>query len=107
MKLFLNTHYKGYYNQNIKNYNALFLDKEIYYSDIIKDNNYIILIFPNFFDDKFSIKIVQNNIYIKRIDSNSGWDINLKIKILKEDDDNYQNIIEIGSSKKNEIYVNF
>lgn len=107
MKLFLNTHYKGYYNQNIKNYNTLFLDKEIYYSDIIKDNNYVILIFPNFFDDKFSIKIVQNNIYIKRIDSNSGWDINLKIKILKEDDDNYENIIEIGSSKKNEIYVNF
>jgi mannosyltransferase OCH1-like enzyme len=107
MKLFLNTHYKGYYNQNIKNYNTLFLDKEIYYSDIIKDNNYIILIFPNFFDDKFSIKIVQNNIYIKRIDSNSGWDINLKIKILKEDDDNYENIIEIGSSKKNEIYLNF
>ena len=107
LKLFLNTHYKGYYNMTYKRYNDLFLSKEIYYSDIIKSNNYTILVFPHSYNDKFSFTFNKNNLLIKRIDTIDGWGMNLKIKILNNTENYDEKIIEIGQSNENEISIKF
>ena len=58
------------------------------------------------FPDKFDIKIFYLNenlceIYCKRLDSSSGWGLNLEIKIYDIENENYFEIINIGYSEEN------
>jgi mannosyltransferase OCH1-like enzyme len=58
------------------------------------------------FPDEFDIKIFYLNenlceIYCKRLDSSSGWGLNLEIKIYDIEIENYFEIITIGNSEEN------
>jgi len=66
---------------------------------------YIISIIDNIYNDTFLINFYDDNntIYIKRIDSNEGWGQYLKVNIFDKNK-NYNYIIYIGNSFKNEIY---
>jgi hypothetical protein len=109
--VFVNTYYKGYYgNDHDKNsYTTLYKKKEIYYKNIVKKHNYIFLVYPNQNNDIFDMEIIDgkggvNSINIKRIDNNTGWGQNLKIKIINNLD-NTSKLIEVGSSQNNNIIV--
>ena len=82
--------------------NKLFNDNEVFYNYYDKILDYKFFIYPYNFNDKFQILSLKNNIFlIKRIDIESGWGQNIKIKII----DVVKNIIylkEIGSSEDNE-----
>jgi hypothetical protein len=70
-----------------------------------ESNNYIITLFEFKFLDKFTIIFYEENntIYIKRIDTNEGWGAKLMLNFVNKNNNENQ-IIYIGDSKKNEIY---
>jgi mannosyltransferase OCH1-like enzyme len=103
--LFANTHYKGYYIPNIaQQYHTLFYDKLIYYKNIQKINNYTILVYPHNRLDLFHFDIINNKIIIQKINNDNGWNFNLKIKLINNDN-NLENNYNIGSSNKNIINI--
>jgi hypothetical protein len=107
-KLFANTHYKGYYYNNVtpkEEYADLFYKREIYYLNLRKINNYTIIIFPHHYSDSYDFNIVDNSsIIIKRNDSNEGWGQNLRIKLIDNNTNNIK-IINVGNSKNNNIII--
>jgi len=63
-------------------------------------------------NDDFHIVVYYINhnkckIIIRRLDSDCGWGINLKIKVFSIDNSNNKEIISIGSSDKNYKIINF
>jgi hypothetical protein len=70
-----------------------------------ESNNYIINLHENEYMDLFFINFYEDNntIYIKRMDSNTGWGQILKLNIL-DINQNHNFIIYIGNSLSNEIY---
>jgi mannosyltransferase OCH1-like enzyme len=107
-KIILNRYYKDYYNNylDINHYGKLFENNEVYYKNFQNINNIKICIYPNKSTNKFlfTLKNNQNNsnkhtLIIKRIDSNDGWNFNLKILIINQDFKDF--LFEIGSFKKN------
>jgi len=70
-----------------------------------ESDNYIITIIDNFYNDTFLINFYDDNntIHIKRIDNNDGWGQHLKVNIFDKNK-NYNYIIYIGNSLKNEVY---
>jgi mannosyltransferase OCH1-like enzyme len=105
--LFANTHYKGYYIPNIaQQYHTLFYDKLIYYKNIQKINNYTILVYPHNNLELFHFNIINNKIIIHKINNvnGNGWNFNLKIKLINNDN-NLENDYNIGSSNKNIINI--
>jgi len=106
-KVVINTHYKGYYgNEHDKNsYTTLYHKKEVYYKNIVKKDNFTFIIYPNPNNDKFDFEINGNNSFIiKRIDKDSGWGLDLKIKIINNLD-NSSKLINVGKSESNNIVV--
>jgi len=102
--LFGNTYYKNYYLPNsIQEYTLLYNNRKIYYKNISKIDNFIILVFPNHHNDIFYFDIIDNNIIIKRMDENKGWGQDLKIKVINNTNNN-ETIYTIGSSLEN-IYI--
>ena len=105
--LFANTHYKGYYPPNtIQEYDVLFSKRMIYYKNIQKINNYTILVYPHNHSDYFNFNIINNEFIIKRVDEDSGWGQDLKIKIINNDN-NLEYIYNIGVSVKNNFFMKF
>ena len=104
-ELFANTHYKGYYNRDREReeYHFLYDKKEIYYLNLKKINNYTILVYPHIYNDKYDFDIIDD-LFIKiiRIDSNNGWGLNLKIKLINNLTNDIK-IINIGSSQYNNV----
>jgi mannosyltransferase OCH1-like enzyme len=99
--LFANTHYKGYYLPNTtQEYDILFKKRMIYYKNIKKIHNHTILVYPHNYSDYFSFNIINNELIIKRIDKNSGWGQNLKIKLINNNN-NMEYIYNIGISDEN------
>lgn len=97
--LFANTHYKGYYPPNtIQEYGVLFNKRMIYYKNIQKINNYTILVYPHNHSDNFDFDIINEQLIIKRIDKDSGWDQDLKIKIINN---HLEYIYHIGKCAEN------
>lgn len=77
-------------------------EKNFYYSQVINCNNYIIFILPHKNSDSFNILFLKDNIYIvKRIDCDGGWGMNLKIKVIN-DDNNKMEYITISNSDNND-----
>jgi hypothetical protein len=70
-----------------------------------KSDNYIVTLYENKFNDKFMIYLFEENstIYVKRVDTNSGWGQSLMLNVYSIYDD-YNYIIYIGSSKENDVY---
>ena len=70
-----------------------------------ENDNYIVEIIDNHYNDIFNIKYYEENntLYIKRIDKNEGWGQFLKISIQHKQTKD-KNIIYIGNSKVNEVY---
>lgn len=102
-ELFCNTHYKGYYyNPNFRTvtYGDLFNRREVYLLNMIKKDNFVIYIFPHHSSDKFIIDIFDNKITIKRIDKDSGWGQDLKIRIINNNTNIYNDVV-IGNSSNN------
>ena len=66
---------------------------------------YIITIYENNYQDLFLINFYEDNntIFIKRIDTNTGWGQILKLNVL-DIENNHDFIIYIGNSNSNEIY---
>ena len=105
-KLFINTHYKGYYNSNHQQYEFLFRNRQIYYKNIQKIKNYTILVYPHNYNDTFNFDIINNKLIIKRIDQKIGWGQDLKIKLINNDN-NLEYNYDIGKSMENEFSINF
>lgn len=102
-EIFCNTHYKGYYyNPNFRTvtYEDLFQKREIYYLNMVKINDYVILVFPHHTSDIFNFWINDNKIIIKRIDRDCGWGQDLKIRVI-DNNTNIYNDINIGNSDSN------
>jgi len=104
--LFINTHYKGYYSSNHQQYDILFKNRNLYYKNIQKINNYTILVYPNNYSDSFNFNIINNKLIIKRTDKNSGWGQDLKIKLINNDN-NLEYIYNIGKSTENVFFYEF
>ena len=104
--LFINTHYKGYYSSNHQQYDILFRNRNLYYKNIQKINNYTILIYPNKYTDTFEVNIVNDRLTIKRTDDDNGWGQDLKIKLINNDN-NLEYIYNIGKSIENVYYCEF
>jgi mannosyltransferase OCH1-like enzyme len=102
--VFATTHYKGYYyNKNIEreDYNNLYIKKEIYNLNYKKIGIYKIFVLPHIFPDRFDFDIIDNLfIKITRIDIDSGWGLNLKIKLINNLTNTIK-IINVGNSKFN------
>jgi len=112
-KLFANTHYKGYYfnpSFNREKYEELFQRREIYYKNIRKVDKYTILIYPNNVKDIFDFEIIKNEgneqLKIIRTDFDSGWGLNLKIKIINNDN-HVENTLFIGNKDSNGCLIDF
>jgi hypothetical protein len=108
-ELFINTHYKGYYdnnNRDINNtYGKLYDRKEIYYENKIVIDNYKIYIYPHNTNDKFTIYFENNNqLIIQRTDENQGWGQNLIIKVINNIDLS-ETTIFIGASSENKKVI--
>ncbi len=108
-ELFINTHYKGYYDNNNRDsnntYGKLHGRKEIYYENKIVIDKYKIYIYPHNTNDKFTIYFEKNNkIVIKRIDENEGWGQNLIIKIINNIDLS-ETTIFVGPSFENKKII--
>jgi hypothetical protein len=102
-EIFCNTHYKGYYyNPNFRTvtYEDFFQRREIYYLNMVKTNNYVILVFPHKANDIFNFEINDNKIIIKRIDKDCGWGQDLKIRIINNNTHIYIDT-NIGNSENN------
>ena len=94
-------------------FNKPFLDST-YINNLLPRNitpikNYIEVINPS--NDDFHIIVYYVNIHkikiiIRRLDNNSGWDIDLKIKLLSLNNDDYE-IISIGSYHHNCKIISF
>ena len=109
--VFLNTHYKNYYGNeyNKNSYSTIFKKREIYYQNMYKTENYIFLVYPNIYNDKFVFYHMKDDdkFKIKRVDKNEGWGQDLKIKVINNDT-NISSVLEIGSSECNEkIFIPF
>ena len=93
--------YNGYYINYLEtnNYGKLFNNDEIYYKNFQNINNYKIGVYPNLYKDTFFFKITNNTLYIKRSDSNNGWNFNLKILIIN--DIYEEKLINVGISYNN------
>jgi len=75
------------------------LDDNYLYSYNIKLLDYTFYFYKSDYNDIFDILNIKDNIFqIKRMDQNSGWSQDLKIKII---DKNYVYDINIGSSENN------
>jgi hypothetical protein len=108
-QLFINTHYKGYYNNNNRDinhtYGKLHDKKEIYYENKIVIDNYKIYMYPHNTDDKFTAYFENNNkLIIQRTDENLGWGQNLIIKVINNIDLS-ETTIFIGSSSENKKVI--
>ena len=108
-ELFINTHYKGYYDNNNRDINNTYTKlhdrKEIYYENKIVIDNYKIYIYPHNTNDKFTIYFENNNkLIVQRIDENQGWGQNLIIKIINNIDLS-ETTIFIGASSENKKVI--
>ena len=96
------SNYKNYYNENYYNFRVDWEHKKYYYKNITKISDYLFLINMNEYKDNFEIRKLKKNIFlIKRVDSNNGWEQNLKINYINLLN-NKKLIYDIGSSKENE-----
>ena len=109
-EIFLHTHYHGYYYNpsfNREEYDHLFKNNYIYYKNYVYCNcckKYIMILYPNPYPDTFEFTYNNNQLEIIRTDANSGWDQDLKIKIINNETNKW-NIIHIGqSNNKKKIY---
>ena len=108
-KIFINTFYKGYYNNahDLVSYTRLYNKREVYYKNMIKKENLIFLIYPNSNNDVYDFfEITDKSFKIQRVDSNSGWGEKLKIRIINNLD-NKSKLIEVGNSFSNILHVSF
>jgi mannosyltransferase OCH1-like enzyme len=97
--------YSNFYLKHINDENKFSLnwrEKNFYYSQIIDCNNYTIYVLPHRDTDKFNILFLKDNIYIvRRIDCDGGWGMNLKIKIINNDN-NKMEYMTIGNAHNND-----
>jgi mannosyltransferase OCH1-like enzyme len=95
--------FNGYYNDYLHttNYKVLFDKNEVYYCNRYEIQNYVIYIYPHNTNDKFEFSFYDKNLLrIRRIDNDSGWGQNMKIKIINEDT-NVEKKYDIGSIEFN------
>jgi hypothetical protein len=96
---FFSGYYKDYFQTS--SYKVLFEKKEIYYCNRIEVQNYVIYIYPHNTNDKFDFSFYDKNLLrIRRIDNDSGWGQNMKIKIINEDT-NIEKKYDIGAIEFN------
>ena len=106
-ELIITKNYKGYNCYGKSHYSTLWTNLEILYKNIIIINNYKFFIYPYIFNDKYNIHILNNNsIIVERIDTNTGWDNNLKIKLIDEKN-NKMTDLNIGKSLNKFKIINF
>ena len=97
--------YRNYYQNywgSLANFRNFFGEKGYFFKNmnLIGDIAFFILPYP--FGDRFEIKHLKKNIYIaRRIDSNEGWGLELKVKALHYPTNRSETII-IGNSLKQE-----
>jgi len=95
--------FNGYYNNYLHtiSYKVLFDKNEVYYCNRLEVDNYIIYIYPHNTNDRFDFSFYDKNLLrITRIDNDSGWGQNMKIKIINEDT-NIEKKYDIGSIEFN------
>ena len=102
----INRFYKGYYNNYLEtnHYGKLFDNNEVYYKNIVLSDKYKILVYPNNFEYVFNFFIKDEYLRIKRIDSSMGWENEIKILIINEENYN-ESFLIINRSEKNEKII--
>ena len=104
--IIINRFYRGYYENYLEtnHYGKLFDNNEVYYKNIFSTDKYKILVYPNKFEYVFKLFIKDENLLIKRVDISKGWENEIKILIINEENYNEQLLI-INSSEKNEKII--
>jgi mannosyltransferase OCH1-like enzyme len=97
--------YKSYNSSSGMHYSEQWIRKEVIYTLCgIIDNYKFYKFIPNIID-KFDFYVFMNNILIiERIDNDTGWGDNLKLKIINEEN-NKELLLNVGSSNNKEKIV--
>ena len=99
LRMFYKNYYNNYYNTS-RDFRYMWNKNIIFYKNTLSINGYNFYYYLDNDNDKFEIYNIKNNIFnIKRIDTNSGWGQNIKLKVI-----NNNNIFDIfiGNSNENE-----
>lgn len=107
-KIVFNCIYPNYYQNNYDDFRKKYFEKNYYFKNVVYDekNNYIFMFYNYSHSDQFTIFNLKNNIFvIKRVDSNNGWGINIKLRVYDPIMKKYSDKI-IDSSKENEQVFN-
>ncbi len=94
-------YYQNYWGSNA-NFRNFFGDKGYFFRNMNLLGDFAFFIIPYPFGDRFEIKHLKKNIYAaRRVDSNEGWGLELKVKVLHYPTNQSETII-IGNSQKQE-----
>ena len=97
-KLVILKNYNGYGHTGNGHYSHLWWNKEILYKNYICQNNYKFYIYSHNNNDIFNFYIFnENNLIVERVDRNSGWGFDYKLKIIDEIN-NKTHLINLGTS---------
>jgi mannosyltransferase OCH1-like enzyme len=84
--------YKNYIDQN--HYSELWMRKEVFYKNKVETDKFIMMQYPNQYNDVFHMDIVGENIQVSR---HEGWGLNLNVLIIHKKTSKSR-LVNIGSS---------
>ena len=100
-KIILNKFYKGYYaNMTNNHYSFNCSNNTIYYENKVNIDHYTVYIYPSPYNERFDFIINGTKIITRRKDLQTGWNQDLKIKLI-DNKNKTEKILNIGSSQKN------
>jgi mannosyltransferase OCH1-like enzyme len=100
-KIILNKFYKGYYSNMTNNhYSFNCSNNTIYYENKVNIEHYTVYIYPSPYNERFDFIINGTKIITRRKDLQTGWNQDLKIKLI-DNKNKTEKILNIGNSQKN------
>jgi hypothetical protein len=97
--------FNGYHDYNYRGHNSqyyynLFINNQVYFEkkNISKKKNYIFYLWKHYYSDNFDFDIINNNLYIERLDKQEGFTFNHILKIVNTCT-NKERLVEIGPSE--------
>ena len=102
-EVYINCFFRDYYHHSYISYDDLFKAGLIYYDNKIDNGDHKIYTFPT--ELKYNIIMIDNSIIVKRIDENKGWDNDLVLHIIFEDNRTLD--LKIGPSKSSYKIISY
>lgn len=108
-KKIIRLHNKSYianYEQihGMERYVGLWQKKHVIYQNKRISGKYILYVYPHRKKFKFHLNIANEMLHVRNMGNIIGWDTNLKVKII-DDENNTERLITVGYSKENERVI--